>query len=121
MFKTVESRDAGVTSVWHPGALLFILSWFVTPPQAPLSTIVQTETPPEMLGRTGSAFNAAFTASNVAAMAIAGGAAAIVGVRSVFLAAGVIIALSGLVTAIMFRGASSSTSMAASEPQPVLT
>lgn len=54
-------------------------------------------------------------------MAIAGGAAAIVGVRSVFLAAGVIIALSGLVTAIMFRGASSSTSMAASEPQPVLT
>jgi DHA3 family macrolide efflux protein-like MFS transporter len=117
----VVGMFAGVTSVWHLGALLFILGWFVTPLQASVSTILQTETPPEMLGRTGSALNAAFTASNVAAMAIAGGAAAIVGVRTVFLAAGVIIVLSALVTGVVFRGASSSTSMAAAEPHPELT
>ena len=97
---------AGITSVWQLGALLFVMGWFITPLQASFSTIVQTETPPEMLGRTGAALNAAFTASSVAAMAIAGGAAAVIGVRNVFLAGGVIVGLAALVTTVMFRGAS---------------
>ena len=97
---------AGVTSVWQLGALLFVMGWFITPLQASFSTIVQTETPPEMLGRTGAALNAAFTGSSVAAMAIAGGAAAVIGVRNVFLAGGVIVAVAALVTTLMFRGAS---------------
>ncbi len=95
---------AGITSVWELGGLLFIIGWFVTPMQASFSTIIQTETPPEMLGRTGSALNAALTGSNVASMAIAGGVAAIIGVRSVFLVGGVVILISAAVITLMFRG-----------------
>ncbi|MFW2339436.1 MAG: MFS transporter [Acidimicrobiia bacterium] len=99
---------AGVSNVWQLGALLFVVGWFVTPLQASFATIIQTETPPELLGRTGSALNAAATASNVAAMAIAGGVAAVVGVRSVFFIGGVVVLISALVAALMFRGARSS-------------
>ena len=99
---------AGVSNVWQLGALLFVVGWFVTPLQASFATIIQTETPPELLGRTGSALNAAATASNVAAMAIAGGVAAVVGVRSVFFIGGVVVLISALVAALMFRGTRSS-------------
>jgi MFS family permease len=112
----VAGLFAGLTSVWQLGALLFVMGWFVTPLQASFATIVQTETPPEMLGRTGAALNAAITGSNVAAMAIAGAFAAVIGVRSVFVAAGVIVVISAVVTALMFRRAPS-TSV---QPEPQL-
>lgn len=107
---------AGLTSIWQLGILMFVLGWFVAPLQASFATVVQTETPPEMLGRTGAALNAAATASNVAAMAIAGAFAAVVGVRSVFVAAGVIVVIAALVTVVMFRGAPSGAVLP--EPQP---
>ena len=112
----VAGLFAGLTSVWQLGALLFVMGWFVTPLQASFATIIQTETPPEMLGRTGAALNAALTGSNVAAMAIAGAFAAVIGVRSVFVAAGVIVVISAVVTALMFRAAPS-TSV---QPEPQL-
>lgn len=98
---------SGMTSAWQLGVLLFLAGWFVTPMQASFATILQTETPPELLGRTGAALNAALTGSNVASMALAGGLAAIIGVRNVFLAAGVVIMFSAMVTALMFRGENS--------------
>lgn len=98
---------SGMTSAWQLGVLLFLAGWFVTPMQASFATILQTETPPELLGRTGAALNAALTGSNVASMALAGGLAAIIGVRNVFLAAGVVIMFSAMVTALMFRGGNS--------------
>ena len=112
---------AGVSNVWQLGALLFVVGWFVTPLQASFATIIQTETPPELLGRTGSALNAALTASNVAAMAIAGGVAAVVGVRSVFFLGGVVVLISALVAALMFRGTRAATPAPTRNPQPELT
>lgn len=100
---------AGVSNVWQLGGLLFVVGWFVAPLQASFATIIQTETPPELLGRTSSALNAALTASNVAAMAIAGGVAALVGVRSVFVISGVVVFISAVVAALMFRGTRAST------------
>lgn len=112
---------AGVSNVWQLGALLFVVGWFVTPLQASFATIIQTETPPELLGRTGSALNAAATASNVAAMAIAGGVAAVVGVRSVFVIGGVVVFISALVAFLMFRGTRAATPAPTRNPQPELT
>jgi MFS family permease len=112
---------AGVSNVWQLGALLFVVGWFVTPLQASFATIIQTETPPELLGRTGSALNAAATASNVAAMAIAGGVAAVVGVRSVFVIGGVVVFISALVAFLMFRGTKAATPAPTRNPQPELT
>ena len=111
---------AGVSNVWQLGALLFVVGWFVTPLQASFATIIQTETPPELLGRTGSALNAAATASNVAAMAIAGGVAAVVGVRSVFVIGGVVVFISALVAFLMFRGTRAATPAPTRDPQPEL-
>lgn len=96
---------SGVDSVWQLGLLLFFVGWFVSPLQAAFATLLQTETPPELLGRTGAALNAALTGSQVAAMAVAGGVAAVVGVRNVFLGGGIIVMTSALVTALLFRGA----------------
>ncbi len=95
---------SGVTQVWELAALLFLVGWFVTPMQASFATIIQTETPPALLGRTGAALNAALTGSSVLSMAIAGGLAALVGVRSVFFAGGVLVVFSALVAVVMFRG-----------------
>ena len=111
---------AGVSNVWQLGALLFVVGWFVTPLQASFATIVQTETPPELLGRTGSALNAAATASNVAAMAIAGGVAAVIGVRSVFVIGGVVVFISALVALLMVRGTKAATPAPTRDPQPEL-
>ncbi len=96
---------AGVGQVWQLGALLFLVGWFVIPMQASFATIIQTETPPELLGRTGAALNAALTGSSVLSMAVAGGVAALVGTRMVFLAGGVIVVVAAAVALVMFRGA----------------
>jgi MFS family permease len=98
---------------------MFVMGWFVAPLQASFATVVQTETPPDMLGRTGAALNAAATGSNVAAMAIAGALAAVVGVRSVFATAGVIVVIAAIVTVVMFRGASSPLTQPELQPEMV--
>jgi MFS family permease len=110
---------AGLTSIWQLGTLMFVMGWFVAPLQASFATVVQTETPPDMLGRTGAALNAAATGSNVAAMAIAGALAAVVGVRSVFATAGVIVVIAAIVTVVMFRGASSPLTQPELQPEMV--
>ncbi|HKY47870.1 MAG TPA: MFS transporter [Acidimicrobiia bacterium] len=78
-------------SVWHMIGLLFAVGWFVTPTQAAISTIVQTEVPLESLGRVSSSLGTISTTAQVASMALSGVAAAAFGVRSVFVAAGLIV------------------------------
>jgi hypothetical protein len=56
-------------------------------------------------GRTGAALSTVITAAQVASMALAGVAAALMSVRGVFVIAGLIAFISGLVTATLFRGA----------------
>ena len=77
-------------SVWHLAGLLFAVGWFVTPTQAAISTIVQTEVPPEALGRVSSTLGTVSTTASVASMGLSGVAAAFLGLRSVCLVAGAI-------------------------------
>lgn len=78
-------------SVWHMVGLLFAVGWFVTPTQAAISTIVQTEVPLEALGRVSSSLGTISTTASVASMALSGVAAAAFGLRSVFVVAGLIV------------------------------
>lgn len=78
-------------SVWHMVGLLFAVGWFVTPTQAAVSTIVQTEVPAEALGRVSSSLGTVTTSAQVASMALSGVAAAAFGIRSVFVVAGGIV------------------------------
>lgn len=105
-----------VTEAWHLMLVLFAVGWFVTPLQASISTLVQSEVPDEMRGRIGSALGTVIGSANVASMALAGGAAALLGTRNVFVASGVIAVIAGLLTVWLFRGVA--IDVAAVEPVP---
>lgn len=90
-------------SVWHLIGLLFAVGWFVTPTQAAISTIVQTEVPQEALGRVSSSLNTVSTTAQVASMALSGVAAAAFGLRSVFVIAGFITLVAAAVSLVTQR------------------
>ncbi|MGQ0848508.1 MAG: MFS transporter [Actinomycetota bacterium] len=94
---------AAANSVWHLMGLLFLVGLFVTPAQAGVSTIVQTETPPALLGRAGASLGTMITAANVTSMALAGGAAAFIGVRGVFLVGGALTMAAALLAGVLLR------------------
>jgi sugar phosphate permease len=92
-----------VTEPWHMLVVLFAAGWFVTPVQASATTLLQAEVAGEVLGRVGSLFSTAVTTASVASMALAGAAAALLGVRGVFVLAGAIAVLAGLIAAALFH------------------
>lgn len=93
---------AVVSNIWHLIAVLFAAGWMITPLQASVSTLVQSETPDELRGRVGSALGTVIGTTNVGSMALAGVAASWLGIRGVFLLAGAVAALAGLLTAYLF-------------------
>jgi MFS family permease len=92
-----------VGNVWQFLAVLFAVGWLITPLQASVSTLVQSEVADEMRGRIGSALATVIGTANVASMALAGLAAALVGIRGVFLLSGAIALVAGSLTAVLFR------------------
>jgi MFS family permease len=101
----VVASISAVTGVWQFMLLLFAVGWFVTPLQASISTIVQSEVPDRLRGRIGSTLNTVLQSANVASMALAGITAAAVGTRMVFLGSGVIAAAAGGLAYLLFRTA----------------
>jgi MFS family permease len=89
----------------HLMLVFFAVGWLITPLQASVSTLIQTEVEDAVRGRTGAALNTVITAAQVSSMALAGVAAAVMGVRGVFVLAGLIAVMSGAVTAVLFKGA----------------
>ena len=96
-------------SVWHMIGLLFAVGWFVTPTQAAISTIVQTEVPLEALGRVSSSLGTISTTAQVASMALSGVAAAAFGLRSVFVGAGLIVLVAAALSLVVQRSGSPSS------------
>lgn len=94
---------AGVDAVWQLLPIVFAVGLFVGPVQAGASTLSQTLIDDSLRGRVSGVLNSVVSAANVASMGLAGTAAAVVGLRGVFLAAGIICALGGLVAARMLR------------------
>ena len=90
---------------WHLMVILFFIGWAITPLQASISTLVQTEIPDRLLGRTGAALSTVTTGASVASMALAGVLAATLGVRGVFVLAGGIGLVAAALTFLEFRRA----------------
>jgi MFS family permease len=85
--------------------LLFAIGWFVTPLQAAVSTIFQTQVPDAGRGRAMATLQAAMSGASVASMALAGIFGDLVGIRTVFLLAGAVVFTGGLAAVVLYRGA----------------
>jgi DHA3 family macrolide efflux protein-like MFS transporter len=92
------------TGVWGLMSIFFLIGWFLTPVQASLVTLIQTEVTDEVRGRASAALNTMSQTSNVTSMAVAGALADWIGVRQVFFLSGIITLLAGPVSAWVFRG-----------------
>ena len=92
------------TGVWGLMSIFFLIGWFLTPVQASLVTLIQTEVTDEVRGRASAALNTMSQTSNVTSMAVAGALADWIGVRQVFFLSGIITLLAGLGSAWVFRG-----------------
>ncbi len=86
------------SNVWHLIGLLFAVGWFVSPTQGAVSAIIQSEVPSVSLGRVSSSLGTVVTTAQVVSMALAGVAAELLGLRTVFVIAGIITLLSAALT-----------------------
>ncbi len=93
---------AAVTRVWHIMLLLFPVGLVMTPVNAGIATLTQTLVSDDLRGRIGAALQTMIGAANITSMALAGVLAGIVGVRNVFLLAGVMAAIAGIVAIPIF-------------------
>ncbi len=94
-----------VSNIWGLLAVLFLVGWVVTPVNAGVATLVQTSVPHEVRGRSGAALNTLVQVANLLSMALAGGLAELVGLRSVFVLGGALAVVAGVASAWVFRGA----------------
>lgn len=95
---------AGVTQVWQVIVLLFGVGWLITPLQAAVTTIVQTETAEQMRGRVAALLSSTLTTASVVSMAIAGAFGDLIGIRNVFLGAALVVGTAAIVSLVLFRG-----------------
>jgi MFS family permease len=85
--------------------LSFSVGWFVMPVQASTMTIVAQATTDATRGRVAGALNAAMQTASIASMAAAGVLADVVGMRTVFIAGGVVAGAAAVVAWLLFRSA----------------
>ncbi|HRW10744.1 MAG TPA: MFS transporter [Caldilineaceae bacterium] len=97
------AATAFAAAPWHVMVTLFVVGCFVTPLQAAIATLLQTSVDNALLGRVQSAMNTTIGAANLLSMACAGLLGALLGVRNVFIFAGVVSVLAGLLAVRLFR------------------
>lgn len=97
---------AGVSGVWQVLILLFVVGWMITPLQAMLQTIVQTTATDATRGRVVSLLQASLSTASVASMAIGGVLGDLIGIRSVYLGAALIVLVAAGISFLLFRGVS---------------
>jgi len=93
---------AAVTQVWHIMLLLFPIGLAIMPVNASIATLTQTLVSDELRGRIGAALQTMIGAASITSMALAGVLAGLVGVRNVFLMAGVLAIIAGIVAIPIF-------------------
>lgn len=106
-----------VTEVWQVALLLFLIGWFITPLQASVVTIMQTNVPDAARGRVMATLQASMSGASVASMALAGAFGDVLGIREVFLASAVIVVGGGILSGALYRSASVPT-VSPSGPTP---
>jgi MFS family permease len=105
---------SGASQIWHVLLVLLVVGLCVTPLQAMVQTLVQTAAADATRGRVVSIVQASMSTASVASMAIGGVLGDLIGVRSVFLAAGGFVLVAAGVSWVMFRGVSGRPEPAAS-------
>ncbi len=105
-----------VTHIWHVLALLFPTGLVSAPVHASVATLTQTAVPDALRGRTSAAMQTVVGTANITSMALAGVLADLMGVRPVFLIAGVLVVLAGLVSAFIFGPEPAVSAPAANSP-----
>jgi DHA3 family macrolide efflux protein-like MFS transporter len=93
----------------------------ITPLQASVSTLMQTNAPPHVLGRVGAALNTIISTASLVSMAFAGALGEWIGVRNVFVVGGIVVILAGVASAWIFRGYKVPAPAAEAHPQPSLS
>ncbi len=96
---------AFIANVFEFVVLIFILGLALTPLQAAIATITQSAVGNEMRGRVGAALNTVITTASLVSMALAGVLGSALGIRNVFLLAGVLTVIAGLAAAWVFSAA----------------
>ena len=107
---------AGIEQVWQVLIVLFAAGLLVTPLQAMLQTIVQTSGTDATRGRVVSLLQASMSTASVASMALGGIFGELIGIRSVFLASGVVVLVAAGVALLMFRGTAEETASISQVP-----
>lgn len=97
---------SGATQIWHVMLALLLTGLCVTPLQAMVQTLVQTSAGDATRGRVVSIVQASMSTASVTSMAIGGVLGDLIGIRSVFLAAGAFVIVAAAVSWLMFRGIS---------------
>ncbi|MEX1287237.1 MAG: MFS transporter [Acidimicrobiia bacterium] len=101
-----------------PGLVVLFLAigLGVAPLTGSVSTLLQRETPPELLGRVAASLNATVTGASVGSMAVAATLAGLVGVRGVFVVSGLVALVASAASALLFRGTAPAAAAEAATP-----
>ncbi len=91
--------------LWQVLIIMFMVGFSITPTNAGVATLTQTLIEDSMRGRVGGALSALVSGATVLSMGAAGVAAATIGVRGVFLVAGILSILAGVLAWFLLRGA----------------
>jgi MFS family permease len=90
-------------SVYFLLLIAFGFGWFVTPLQAATQTIVQSVTSDATRGRVIGALQASMSTTQIVSIALGGVFASVIGIRSLFLIAGLVCLAAAGITALLFR------------------
>ena len=115
---TLVGLTGAVTEVWQVALLLFGIGWFITPLQASVVTIMQTNVPDAARGRVMALLQASMSGASVASMALAGAFGDVLGIREVFFASAVIVVGGGLLAGALYRTAPAPRDESADVPRP---
>jgi MFS family permease len=102
----VIALAGSVGAIWQLLVLMFAIGWFVSPLQAAVVTILQSQTPDAERGRVMAVLQAAMSGASVLSMGFAGIAGDAIGIREVFFVAGAITAAGAVVAFVGYRGSS---------------
>jgi MFS family permease len=103
-------------TIWHLLLILFAVGWLVTPLQAAVATIMQTAVDDHMRGRIGAALNTVLSTASLVSMGLAGVFGQLVGIRTVFILAGIVTVLAGLAAIMIFRAPAPEVTLEGAEP-----
>jgi MFS transporter, DHA3 family, macrolide efflux protein len=94
---------AAVANLWLLMGTALVTGIFIVPLQSSMSTIFQTSCPPQFRGRVGSTISTVFSIASLFSIVCTGLLGDLLGLRTMFLAVGVITVLAGVLAYVLFR------------------